>query len=234
MSQRSIAARAGLQGDDTLIVIRQDGDLLHDNRASHEVGGLLRSKALGITLPAPQAIPIYQYARPDSPPVQSGMGYVIRTDPPMPRNSRSALNYVLPHLFEAFLAESTTRQQQAKRTRMIWLGALLTAAIFAFAVAFVVLPLAGVGVPEAAPETKSGGNATMNSIITSDGHFQYSITDHDDGFGGGGPGLEIAVRKLIAPHITATVWTIVRTVSADELRQALDASGLSPAVDAAA
>ena len=92
-----------------------------DDRAQHEVGSLLRSPKLNLTLPAPDAVPLYGYGNPDAPPVQLGMAYVMRQDPKLPRHNSKYTNDTMELLFKAYKSETTLEQQRAKKQRL-WIS----------------------------------------------------------------------------------------------------------------
>ena len=123
------------KSDDLLVIVRQDGDMLIDDRAQHEVGSLLYSRALGVTIPAPHAVPLYGFADPKAPAVQLGMAYVIPDDPPLPDVSDKAVNYIAESLFIGFLTESTKEQISARKRNRTWATIFfgLAAAFFIFA-----------------------------------------------------------------------------------------------------
>lgn len=156
-----------IKADDLMIIIRQDGDMRIDDKAQHEVGDLLHSKALRITLPAPKAAPLYVYPNPDSPPVQSGMAYVVREDPDMPDLSPKGVNYIARQLFEAYRSESTSEQMRTAKfhqTLKIW---FLIGCFAFFIFAAMVYPLMTVGDHQQAPreQTPASEPAPTSQVI---------------------------------------------------------------------
>lgn len=118
------------KSDDLLVIIRQDGDMRIDDKAQHEVGSLLRSAKLNLTLPAPDAVPLLGYGHPDAPPVQIGMAYVMREDPALPQHSPKFMNDTTELLFKSYKAETTVEQMRQKKQR-VWVsvGVLILAAL---------------------------------------------------------------------------------------------------------
>ena len=127
-------------GDDMLVAIRRDGNVIIDREIRQELGMVL-SDRYNMAIRNDELVSFVEWLRADAPPISMGNSFFLADEPKHPGEDSTIMFRVLPSLYNKAALGKTQLQVAEARRKQVIKGVLASSVAACFVVTFAIVPL---------------------------------------------------------------------------------------------
>ena len=127
-------------GDDMLIALRRDGNVIIDKEIRQELGMVLSDK-YNMAIRNDELVQFVEWLRADAPPVGKGNSFFLADEPKHPGEDSTIMFRVLPSMYNKAALGKTQLQVAERRRKQLAKMMFMGAVSICFVVVFAVIPL---------------------------------------------------------------------------------------------